>query len=627
MTAFSHADIAKSLKHAGFTRAIDDPKQPHPRLLSVFNALEARRPGFHDELLASGEREKLKALLKVYQDRHMEIVNEERDPLRFGWRVPAGKVVDAELARIREVANTVAVILALGGNRAAKSHDAARRIIRLMVDKPGARIAVLCPSQGQAREVAMRYLWAHFPYEWKAEQTGKQKHGAQGSYSYSLKTGFTEEAFTFQNGSSLIFKYYVDGNVKNWEGGEYDAVWADEEVTQDWVDAAMIRLGTRRGWLLLTFTPISGMSPVVDGIQSECSVVERRDGRSDLLQDRKLAGLPVLERSASKSIVYFWPKDNPYGGYQALENLAISEKWPASLIMCRLFGIAHRIKSAAFPTFSYDVHGWEPTPKFLEALHQDCRNDQKPTWVQVIDPCKGRPFAMTWWLVLPGMGNSKPLARCVREWPQQGDYIPNWGDPGEWALPSKDGRLKDGMRGPAQEPQGHTIEFMHDEMDRVEHELAVEFEGNTEPCAQIEIYQKIMDCRGGSDTQMGAVVSQDLIDAFKNDRSNGKPGRWFEDSSGKNLNPSSHRSSDGIHLINDWLGYNHSAPVDPLNEPRMKFHKRCKNIMWAMKHFTGADGPEAACKDWIDNAHYFVRADPYPADGADWIIDTGRRCV
>ena len=616
------ADVHRIVKSRGMTRSVDDPKKPHPRVRSVWDECERKRPGGYMELLNSGDKDKVKALLGLYQARHLEIVNEERDPLRYGWRVPASFVVDVEINRIQGKPKTVAMILCLGGNRASKSVDAARRVMQLMVSKPGAKVAILCPSEAQAREVAMVYLWRYFPYEWKSEQTGKQKHGALGSYSYNTKTGFTDGKFTLPNGSMCIFKYYVDGVVKNWEGGEYDMVWGDEEVTQDWVDAAVIRLATLCGLLLITFTPISGKTPVVASIQSMCEVVERRSGGGLNLPKNGLESLPVLERAEDKAIVYFWPEDNVYGGYETLENLALSNKWPLSLIKTRLYGIAHQVKDAAFPTFSYEAHGWQPTDKEMEAFKADAKKG-KLTWIQVVDPCSGRPFFCTWWLVLPGLGD-KPEARCVREWPQPEDNIPGWGDPGEWAVPSKDGKLKDGARGSAQEAQGFTVEFMHSEFDRIEAELAVEFEG-AEHGEMIEPYARIMDCRGGNQAQMGAVVNEDLIDAFYHERSDGKPGRDFEDSSGKNLNASSHRSGDGIHLINDWLGYDTTRVVDALNRPRMRIHKRCKNMLWCLKNYTGADGPTAASKDPVDNVHYFVRHDPQPVAGQSWIVDTGRR--
>jgi hypothetical protein len=230
---------------------------------------------------------------------------------------------------------------------------------------------------------------------------------------------------------------------------------------------------------------------------------------------------------------------------------------------------------------------------------------------------------MQWWMVTPGLGHFK--ARLMREWPQMGDDVPGWGDPGEWAVPSKDNKLKDGERGPAQEKKGYTVNFMHSEMDRVEHELAVEFEGATDLSVMIEPYKRIMDSRGGGVTQMSGESNDNLIDEFYKLRPDGSNGRDFERASGQNLNPSSHRSSDGIHMINDWLGYNTEEDVGELNCPRIQIHTRCQNTAWALKNFTGADGSEAACKDPVDCVHYFVRDDPAFVDERDFIIDTNRR--
>jgi phage terminase large subunit-like protein len=597
----------------------------HPRVEHVRDILDKRESGLHDRLMTSGDPAKIKPVLEMYEARHRSLVLEEQDPLRYGFRVPMSYVVDQEIARIREKPDTVPIILALGGNRASKSVDAARRVMELMCSKDNMSVAVLCPTQAQARDVAMAYLWRYFPPEWKEDESGKKKHGAKGSYSYNSKTGFTDDKFTLPNGSKCIFKFYRDGDVKAWEGTEYDLVWADEEVTQDWVDAAIIRLGTRTGTLLITFTPISGMTPVVQSIQAECSPVlsSLRNGGGINLPKKGLQRLATIERSPTKSVVRFWPEDNPYGGYKTLENLALSEKWTLQTILCRLYGFAHKVKDAAFPTFSHEAHSFTPSPEFIAKLHADAKKGIKPTWYHVVDPCSGRPFFMKWYMVLPGLG--QPRAICMREWPQQGDDVPGWGDPGEWAVPSKDGRLKDGERGSAQEVKGLTVNFMHSEMDRVEHELAFEFEGADEPEAMIQPYVRLMDSRGGSVSQMAGDSNDTLIDEFYKIRPDGKLGRDFVKASGQNLNPSGHRSTDGIHLINDWLGYRQDEPLGVLNEPRLRFHERCANSLWALKNFTGADGNEGACKDPIDVDHYFVRDDPHYVNGSSFIIDSGRR--
>jgi len=612
-------DLPAFLAEIGLKRATEH----HPRIAQFRDTLEAIKPGLHDSLLFSGDMEKCQALIDGYQKRQEEIEQEESDPLRYGFRVPGSYVIDKEIERIREKPNVIPFILNLGGNRSGKTDDAARRIMELMCSRPNVSVAILCPSQAQARDVAMAYLWRYFPPEWKEEETGKKRHGAKGSYSYNEKTGFTDDKFTLPNGSKCIFKFYLDGNVTAWEGTTYDAVWADEEVTQDWVDAAQVRLSDRTGLLLLTFTPIKGMTPVISSIQANCSVVQRRDGGSDVIPRKGLEKLPYLERSNSASVVYFWPQDNPYGGCKTNENTAIDKKWPLSLIKCRLYGIAYMVKDAAFPTFSLEAHSLTPSKEFIEKLHVDAKKGIKPTWYHVVDPCSGRPFFMKWYMVLPGLG--QPRAICMREWPQQEDYIPGWGDPGEWAVPSKDGRLKDGERGSAQEVKGFTVNFMHSEMDRIEHELAVEFEGAEDPEAMIEPYVRLMDSRGGSVSQMAGDSNDTLIDEFYKLRDGDKPARDFVKASGQNLNPSGHRSTDGIHLINDWLGYRQDEPLSALNEPRLRYHIRCTNSLWALKNFTGADGNEGACKDPIDVDHYFVRDDPQYVDGKGFIIDNGRR--
>lgn len=62
--------------------------------------------------------------------------------------------------------------------------------------------------------------------------------------------------------SELWFRSYEQGR-EIFEGFELDGFWADEEVGEDVWDEGQIRLMTRRGHATLTFTPLNGMTPLV----------------------------------------------------------------------------------------------------------------------------------------------------------------------------------------------------------------------------------------------------------------------------------------------------------------------------------------------------------------------------
>jgi hypothetical protein len=61
---------------------------------------------------------------------------------------------------------------------------------------------------------------------------------------------------------------------------------------------------------------------------------------------------------------------------------------------------------------------------------------------------------------------------------------------------------------------------------------------------------------------------------------------------------------EGVDMINDWLAYDNNRAVDALNAPRIYFSSACKNTIYALKEWTGADGKKGATKDWIDVLRY-----------------------
>ena len=62
--------------------------------------------------------------------------------------------------------------------------------------------------------------------------------------------------------STLKFKSYDQGREK-WQGDTLDLIWCDEEPPADIYDEALTRLNRRKGHMLITFTPLMGMTDVV----------------------------------------------------------------------------------------------------------------------------------------------------------------------------------------------------------------------------------------------------------------------------------------------------------------------------------------------------------------------------
>lgn len=62
--------------------------------------------------------------------------------------------------------------------------------------------------------------------------------------------------------STIVLKSYEQGRV-SWQGSEVDFIWIDEEAPQEVYGEALIRLMTTKGSMIMTFTPLSGLTPVV----------------------------------------------------------------------------------------------------------------------------------------------------------------------------------------------------------------------------------------------------------------------------------------------------------------------------------------------------------------------------
>jgi phage terminase large subunit-like protein len=73
--------------------------------------------------------------------------------------------------------------------------------------------------------------------------------------------------------SMLGFKSYDQGRTK-WQGETLDFVWLDEEPDHDIYMEALTRTNATGGFIYLTFTPLKGMSAVVDSYIQECGLGE-----------------------------------------------------------------------------------------------------------------------------------------------------------------------------------------------------------------------------------------------------------------------------------------------------------------------------------------------------------------
>lgn len=66
----------------------------------------------------------------------------------------------------------------------------------------------------------------------------------------------------FGGNSTMMLRSYDQGR-KIFQGFEADIIWLDEEVPQDIYAEALIRTMTTNGLLIMTFTPLNGLTPLV----------------------------------------------------------------------------------------------------------------------------------------------------------------------------------------------------------------------------------------------------------------------------------------------------------------------------------------------------------------------------
>jgi hypothetical protein len=252
----------------------------------------------------------------------------------------------------------------------------------------------------------------------------------------------------------------------------------------------------------------------------------------------------------SAGIVYFWTSDNPFGNYPAL--VRTLDGAPKEEILTRAYGIPTRTIANRFPGFKEKIHcfnGISDMPRL-------------GTRYMFVDPASSRNWFMLWVMV-----DAHGRYWVYREWPCEGQYIPDAGDPGPWA--EADGRKADGKPGSAQTSFGWGIHRYLEEIRRLE--------------GDEEIVERWMDSRFGNTPTNAADQATTLLEQCA---MHGMP---FSPSPGET-------QDEGISLINSLL--DHERAGQP--EPMLYINRECKALIFALKVFTGLDGKYSACKDGLD---------------------------
>ena len=468
---------------------------------------------------------------------------------------------------------SIDIIYIFGGNRAGKSRYMASRVIRAMVNNP--KYAVWCchSSNDSSIQVQQPYLHAYLPQQWKAQR--KNVRSVQ-NIAFSQKNGFSNRTFVGVNHSQAWFKNYTM-DLSNLEGTELDLIWMDELVPLAWVQTLKYRLVSRRGKMVITFTPIEGYTPTVKDACEGAIIEETRPGKLlDPKAPSTIPGVPkghmpykARTRQGNGQIFWFFSEFNPYSPFDAMEKTLKGRT--REEIEIRAYGYVSNPIVGKFPRF---------TDRNIVKADQVPRDG---TNYLVVDPTPGDRNWFMLWLRVDDLGR----VFVYREWPDFDNY-------GEWALPSA---KMDGKKGPAQTADcGRNLQQYRNlirELERTDGGIQERFidprAGRTAVLSQREHNQSLIDLLSQPERGAGGEVTKD--------------GLLFTPA------PMTH-IDESCALVNNLFSYNLSEEVSVLNEPKLYVSEACKNLIYSLRTWTNADGDKGASKDPVDCLRYGILMDP-----------------
>lgn len=610
--------------------------------------------------------------------RERAIAKEKADPLRHGWEPPIWKICDAllgfprpeegwnELAeKIRQRLGfkvLVKILLILGGNRSSKSEYVAKRTVALVSWNKAKRVWMFHSSNQMSLEYQQPLIWKYLPAELRAAAIKKAIREAVEYISYTKKNGFPDGRVILPTDSEISFRNYEQNRVTI-EGGEIDLSAPDELCPPDWLETMELRVSTRGGAIILTFTPVDGYTETVammcDGaetmLESVGFLLPKDGGAADIaralgLTDEEMAGL-IAEIDAAgrerRMPKLYAPMSRPEDcqawlnedcghevgiGQAPVPPGRKFEKVPRVLRCMHPEGnraVVHfhtadnpfgnplevwkliRGKSTAFIKERFygiankTISG--KFPKFCAVHEVDAKKvPQHGTNRQLVDPAGGRNFFMLWIRATPNGDHY-----VYREWPGPLE-IPGIGVLGPWALPGGGqiaGRRRyDGKVGPAQKSLGWGYLPYKGEIARLEGWKDIQ-----KPKPE-ELTAAQWKESWSADNGAAEIILERFMDSrpassptMENDRpvtlltQFEKIGLIFQPTPGDEI-------EEGVQDINDALDFDEELPVTEINRPKLYVSKDCPNLTFAMKKWTNADGGKGATKDPIDLLRYYFRA-------------------
>ena len=500
------------------------------------------------EELATWPQEKLVQYLAFREECDRNSTN---NPVGQGWMLPSWQKVLNNWKKYP-------VIVILGGNRSSKSTLASRLCVWAAGSIPNAEVRAYHVNEDRSIEDQQRMIYDALPVGIKELPT---KKGISHSLQYSQKNGFTDNICILPpikngfRGGQIKFanyrQYQADAQVA--EGFKSHFIWCDEECPQKLFETLQYRTIDYHGRIVLTFTTLSGWTPLVQDIL----------GRTHTLESKwaPLLGrnVPVVQESLSRPgtiIYYFHTEDNTF--IDTSDFVAKIKGRPKDEILARAYGIPTKSVSSAFPGFIKEVNvvKHENLPWFKDPAY-------KVTRYMAVDPAGSKNWFMLWAAI-----DASGTWWIYREWP---DYD-KWAEAGT-GVEGKPGAAQRGTRKGIQD----YVELIQQMEDK-------------EP-----IYERLIDPR------LGAAEKQTLEGASTIIGDLDKLDMTFIPAPGVHID-------DGLQLINGLLSYDENKPIDSLNAPKLFISDRCENFIYAMQEYTAKGGKDEATKDPIDCLRYMVVA-------------------
>lgn len=161
------------------------------------------------------------------------------------------------MRKVLGFAEPVRDLLIMGANRSSKTDFGAKTLMEFAANAKDKVAMFLAQQYSQSAETVQPRMWHYFPAEWRKKHMGEDWY-----VHYKDLKGFSEAQFQLPSRTKVIGKFYSQDPKDALIGSEASLAWADELIPVNWFDELGRRLASKRGQLLLTFTPIDGYTPV-----------------------------------------------------------------------------------------------------------------------------------------------------------------------------------------------------------------------------------------------------------------------------------------------------------------------------------------------------------------------------